>query len=116
MHKLYAPPASARWSWLVPRNKRHFPKSSPSSRYTCIHLWFTGTSRLLLRPQHRLTDVAPSEPYVGRLLDLEDGVHRWKLRARPLQICHMLYIDVCLNREVFLRHSRALLVLELRPC
>ena len=73
-----------------------------------------NNSSLLLRPQHRLTDIRPREPHIRRLLQLQHDVHTGEVGACALQRRDRRDVHVRLRRQVLLRHRVALLVLELR--
>lgn len=99
------------------RRPRPLPKSTslfitlpptPSDNPNAVSL----CALLLLRPQHGLADIIPRQPYIRRLLQLEDGVHGREVGARALERRHVLDVDVGLARQVLLRHGAALLVLE----
>lgn len=81
--------------------------------FCCFSFMIIMTNLLLLRPQHRLSNVRPGQPHICCLLNLQHCIHRREICSDPLQCSHNSDINVGFTREILLRHSRALLVLEL---
>lgn len=90
--------------------------SKHSLHVVCYHNSSHLQFLLLLWPKHRLTNVCTSQPHVGRLLQLQQHIHRREISTCPLECSHCRNIDVRLCCEILLRHRCAFLVLQLGPC